>query len=65
MPIKKISLLFHIINTRPKPVGHDCVFSMAVGTMGEWLKLVPFYFVRGRTVDSDAEGGGDWQFFFK
>ena len=30
------------------------MFSMAVGTIGEWLKLVPF-FVRGRTVDS---GGG-------
>ena len=28
---------------------------MTVGTIGEWLKLVPC-FVRGRTVDS--EGGG-------
>ena len=27
---------------------HGYVFSMAVGTIGEWLKLVPF-FVRGRT----------------
>ena len=27
------------------------MFSMAVGAIGEWLKLVPF-FVRGRTVDS-------------
>ena len=35
------------------------MFSMAVGTIGEWLKLVPF-FVRGRTVDS---GAGGWQFF--
>ena len=34
------------------------MFSMAVGTIWEWLKLVPF-FVRGRTVDS---GGGGWQF---
>ena len=34
------------------------MFSMAVGTIGEWLKLVPF-FVKGRTVDS---GGGGWQF---
>ena len=42
------------IDTRPKPVGHGYVFSMAVGTIGEWLKLFPF-FVRGRTVDS--EGG--------
>ena len=24
------------------PVGHGYVFSMAVGTIGEWLKLVPF-----------------------
>ena len=31
-------------------LGHGYVFSMAVGTIGEWLKLVPF-FVRGRTVD--------------
>ena len=31
---------------------------MADGTIGEWLKLVPF-FVRGRTVDS----GGGVQFF--
>ena len=23
-------------------MGHGCVFSMAVGTIGEWLKLVPF-----------------------
>ena len=36
------------------------MFIMAVGTIGEWLKLVLF-FVRGRTVDS--EGGGGWQFF--
>ena len=29
--------------TRPKPVGqHGYVFSMAVGTIGEWLKLVSF-----------------------
>ena len=47
--------------TRPKPVEHDYVFSMAVGTIWEWLKLVPF-FVKGRTVDS-GEGGGGWLFF--
>ena len=40
--------------TRPKPVGHGYMFSMAVDTIGEWLKLVPF-FGRGRTVYS--EGG--------
>ena len=28
--------------TRPKPVGIGYVFSMAVGTIGEWLKLFPF-----------------------
>ena len=33
-------LLFNL--TRPKPVDHGYVFSMAVGTIGEWLKLVPF-----------------------
>ena len=30
-------------NTRPKPVEHGYVFSMAGGTIGEWLKLVPFF----------------------
>ena len=29
-------------DTRPKPVGHGYVFSMAVGTIGELFKLVPF-----------------------
>ena len=33
------------------------MFSMAVGTIGEWLKRVPFL-VRGRTVD--FEGGGSF-----
>ena len=33
------------------------VFSMAVGTNEEWLKLVPF-FVRGQTVDYEGRGGG-------
>ena len=36
----RYSLQLHL--TRPKPVGHGYVFSMAVGTMGEWLKLVLF-----------------------
>ena len=38
-------------------MGHGYVLSMVVGTIGEWLKLVPF-FVRGRTVDSEEGGGG-------
>ena len=29
--------------TRPKPVEQGYVFSMAVGTIGEWLKLVHFF----------------------
>ena len=33
------------------------MFSMAVGTIGEWLKLVPF-FVRESTVDSVGVHGG-------
>ena len=33
------------------------MFSMAVGTIGEWLKLVSI-FVRGRTVDSERGGAG-------
>ena len=37
---------------------HGYVFIMAVVTIWEWLKLVPF-FVRGRTVDSEG-GGGVW-----
>ena len=32
--------LFYL--TRPKPVEHGYVFSMAVRTIWEWLKLVPF-----------------------
>ena len=32
----------NICYTRPKPVDHGYVFSMAVGTIWEWLKLVPF-----------------------
>ena len=55
--MKTIDLEIYYI-TRPKPVEHGYVFSMAVGTNGEWLKLVPC-FVRGRTVDS-AGGGGSY-----
>ena len=40
-------------------MGHGYVFSMTVGTIGEWLKPVPF-FVWGRTVDSEG-GGAGWQ----
>ena len=52
------SSLLRLHETRPKPVEHGYVFSMAVGTIGEWLNWSSF-FVRGRTVDS--VGGG--QFF--
>ena len=38
-------------------MGHGYVFSIAVGAIGEWLKVVPFY-LRGRTVDSWGGGGG-------
>ena len=41
-------------------MGYDYVFIMAVGSIGEWLKVVPF-FCYGRTVDS--EGGGAGSFF--
>ena len=37
-------------------MGHGYVLSMAVGTFGEWLKVVPF--IRERTVDSEGGGGG-------
>ena len=52
------------INTttcRPKPVEHGYVFSMAVGTIWEGLKLALF-FVKGRTVDSGGKGGGAGSF---
>ena len=32
----------NVMETRPKPVDHGYVFSMAVGTIEEWLKLVSF-----------------------
>ena len=54
-PIKVRSHGFN--NTRPKPVEHGYVFSMAVGTIGEWLKLVPFLLE-----DVQLIGGGG-QFF--
>ena len=38
-------------------MGHGYVFSMAVDTVGEWLKLFPFL-LGGRTVDSGGGGGG-------
>ena len=44
----------HLILTRPKPVMHGYVFSMAVGTIGGWLFLL-----------GDAqliEGGGSGSF---
>ena len=51
------SSLLRLHETRPKPVEHGYVFSMAVGTIGEWFKLV-LSFVRGRTVDWGGGGGG-------
>ena len=39
----KYEIMFNFLSfkdTRPKPVGY--VFSMAVGIIGEWLRLVPF-----------------------
>ena len=53
------SSLLRLHETRPKPVEHGYVFSMAVGTIGEWLKLVPFFLL------GDVQwirGGGGWQF---
>ena len=49
-------------DTRPKPVEHMAmhVFSLAVSTIWEWLKLVSF-FVKAHTVDSGG-GGGGWGF---
>ena len=47
------------INTRPKPVEHGYVFSMAVGTIWEGLKLVLF-FVGGSKVDWGGGGAGSF-----
>ena len=41
--------------TRPKPVEHGYVFSMAVGTIWEWLKLVFFLLGEKKLI---VEGGG-------
>ena len=38
---RSVFLIYKI--TRPKPVEHGYVFSMAVGAIGEWLKLAPFF----------------------
>ena len=40
-------------------MGHGYVFSMAVGTIGEWLKLVLFLLGDEQLI---LKGGG-WQFF--
>ena len=45
--------------TRPKPVEHGYVFSIAVGTIWEWLKTGTFFF-RGRTVDWGGGGAGSF-----
>ena len=51
--IKKSKALdsINLVQTRPKPVEHGYVFSMAVSTIGEWLKLVPLFLL--------GSGGGE------
>ena len=46
----------YISATRPKPVGHGYVFSMAVGTIGGMVESGPPFF-SGRTFDSRGGGG--------
>ena len=46
-------------STRSKPVGHGYVFSMAVGTIWEWLKLVPFLLGDEQLI---LKGGGGGSF---
>ena len=55
--ISVIKTSVRFVTTRPKPVENGYVLSMAVGAIGEWLKLVPVC-VRGRTVDCEGGGGG-------
>ena len=52
--------MIYIYNTSPKPVGHGYVFSMVVGTIGEWLKLVTFLLGDEQLILRG--GGGGWQF---
>ena len=54
------SYITQTTNTKAKPVGHGYVFSMAVGTIGEWLKLVPFLLWEEQLILKG--GGGGWQF---
>ena len=49
--------------TRPKPVEHCYVFSMAVRTIRGYLKLVPFLLGDEQLIPGGGEGG--WQFFKK
>ena len=49
------------IRDRSPPVGHGYVFSMAVGTIGEWLKVV--LFLLGDEQLILRGGGGGCQFF--
>ena len=44
--------------TRPKPVEHGYVFSMAVSSIGEWLTLVPFFLGDEQFILRDVGGGG-------
>ena len=46
--------------TRPKPVEHCYMFSMAVRTIRECLKLVPFLLGDEQLI---LKGGAGWQFF--
>ena len=39
--VKFVVDLVRFIQTRLKPVEHGYVFSMAFGTIWEWLKMVP------------------------
>ena len=40
-----------------KAVGHGYVFSMAVDTIGDWLKLVPFLFGDEQLIPGGGGGG--------
>ena len=53
-----------LTNTRPKPVEHGYLFSMAVGTIGDWLKLVPFLLWEEQLILRGGGGGGG-EFFKK
>ena len=54
--------MFEYPKTRPKPMEHGYVFSMAVGSIGEWLNWSLFVLGDEQLI---LRGGGGGGFVFK